>query len=202
MTLTEKNTETQILEAAKTVFQRKGMTGARMQEIADEAGINKALLHYYYRSKELLFKAVFKSTFLLVAPALKNILNGDSSIEQKIRDFTGNYIGFISKYPYIPNFIFQEINRDPKFIEELLHHKDFPNIDKFRKQVQVEVEQGRIRPISAEQLFVNVLSLSVFPFIGAPLIKGVMKITDQEFIKMIEMRKTQVADFIIDAIKI
>ena len=61
-------TETTILNAAKTIFQQKGMDGARMQEIADEAGINKALLHYYYRSKQLLFEAVFKSDFLMLAP--------------------------------------------------------------------------------------------------------------------------------------
>ncbi|MDB9755955.1 TetR/AcrR family transcriptional regulator, partial [Winogradskyella sp.] len=58
-----KNTEAQILNAAKQIFQTKGMDGARMQEIADKAGINKALLHYYYRNKQLLFEAVFKNAF-------------------------------------------------------------------------------------------------------------------------------------------
>ena len=67
--------ETGILNAAKRIFQQKGMDGARMQEIADEAGINKALLHYYYRSKQLLFESVFKSAFLLLAPQLNKVLN-------------------------------------------------------------------------------------------------------------------------------
>ena len=88
----DKNTENQILDAAKTVFQSKGMDGARMQEIADKAGINKAMLHYYYRSKQLLFEAVFKHAFLLLAPQLNKILNDDSNIEDKIRNFTFNYI--------------------------------------------------------------------------------------------------------------
>ena len=80
--------EIQILNAAKNVFQKKGMDGARMQEIADEAGINKALLHYYYRSKQQLFEAVFNLAFNLIAPQLNQILNDDSSVEIKIRNFT------------------------------------------------------------------------------------------------------------------
>ena len=79
--------ETQILNAAKKVFQKKGMDGARMQEIADEAGINKALLHYYYRSKQQLFEAVFKFAFNLLAPQLNQILNDDSSIENQNKEF-------------------------------------------------------------------------------------------------------------------
>jgi AcrR family transcriptional regulator len=107
------------LDAAKTVFQAKGMNGARMQEIADEAGINKAMLHYYYRSKENLFEAVFNSAFSLLAPQLSAILNDDSSIEDKIKNFTFNYITFMLKHPYLPNFIIQEVNRKEDFILKL-----------------------------------------------------------------------------------
>jgi TetR/AcrR family transcriptional regulator len=95
--------ETGILNAAKRIFQQKGMEGARMQEIADEAGINKALLHYYYRSKQLLFEAVFKSAFSLLAPQMHKILNDDSSIYDKIKNFTNNLINNKNKniYKYI-----------------------------------------------------------------------------------------------------
>lgn len=82
------------------------MDGARMQEIADEAKINKAMLHYYFRSKQLLFEAVFKTAFSLLAPQLNAILNDDSSIEDKIRNFTRNYISFMSKHPYIPKICY------------------------------------------------------------------------------------------------
>ncbi|MBP8792594.1 MAG: helix-turn-helix transcriptional regulator, partial [Lutibacter sp.] len=98
---TEKDntTESTILNAAKSIFQRKGMDGARMQEIADEAGINKALLHYYYRSKQLLFEAVFKSAFSMLAPQLNKVLNSDDSLNDKIKGFTKNYISFTIKHP-------------------------------------------------------------------------------------------------------
>ena len=83
----DNNTEESILKAANEVFQTKGLDGSRMQEIADKANINKAMLHYYYRSKQLLFDAVFKKAFSLLAPELNAILNDDSSVEEKVQNF-------------------------------------------------------------------------------------------------------------------
>jgi AcrR family transcriptional regulator len=193
--------EIQILNAAKNVFQKKGMDGARMQEIADEAGINKALLHYYYRSKQQLFEAVFKFAFNLLAPQLNQILNDDSSIENKIRNFTSDYIDFIIKQPYLPSFIIHEINRNPQFIIQLQNNPAFPNLDKFKQQVAHEIELKIIQPISAEQLFVNILSLSIFPFVASPLIKAILKLNNEQFQILMNERKREVADFIINSIK-
>ncbi|EPR68981.1 TetR/AcrR family transcriptional regulator [Cyclobacterium qasimii] len=195
------DTEVKILEAAKEVFQQKGMDGARMQEIANGAGINKAMLHYYFRSKQLLFEAVFKSVFSLLAPQLNKILNDDSSIEDKIKGFTHNYISFIKKHPYLPNFIIQEINRNPGFFESIQKNNGFPSLDKFKKQVANEVEQGILRPTDGEQLFLSIVSLNIFPFVAKPLIKGFLKLGDDEFEKLMEQRKTVVSDFIINSIK-
>ncbi len=197
----DENTEGQILEAAKNVFQAKGMDGARMQEIADTAGINKAMLHYYYRSKQLLFEAVFKNAFSLLAPQLNAVLNDDSSIEEKITNFTSNYITFMMKHPYMPNFIIQELNRNEDFILKMKNNKGFPNLEKFKKQVDEEVKKGLIISISGEQLFINILSLSVFPFVGRPLIKALINTDDKGYNQIIETRKTEVSNFIINSIK-
>lgn len=194
--------ETIILKAAKTIFEKKGMDGARMQEIADEAGINKALLHYYYRSKQLLFEAVFKSAFTLLAPQIHKVLNDDSSLFDKIRNFSNNYISFIIKHPYLPNFIIQELNKNPEFTQRFLAEKNLPNITKFKNQILEEVKKGTIKPISAEQLFINIISLNIFPFIGSPLIKGFLNLDEEQFHIVLEDRKTQVAEFIINAIKV
>lgn len=200
----DKNTTTEnhILNAAKTVFERKGMDGARMQEIADEAGINKALLHYYYRSKQLLFEAVFKSAFALLAPQMNKILNDDSPLFDKIRRFSYQYITFISKHPYLPNFIIQELNKNPQFAQQFVGQEQFPNINTFKHQVEQEIKNGTIKPIDAEQLFINILSLNVFPFLAAPLIKVFLKYDAFTYQNMIEHRKTEVAEFIINSIKI
>ena len=196
------NTETTILNAAETIFQQKGMDGARMQEIADEAGINKALLHYYYRSKQLLFEAVFKSAFSLLAPQMNKILNDDSSVFDKIKNFTSNYISFVIKHPYLPNFIIQELNKNPEFAINILAENNFPNIEKFKNQIAEEVLKETIKPIKADQLFINILSLNIFPFIAAPLFKGFLNLSNEEYQLMLENRKTEVAEFIINAIKV
>ena len=198
----DENTESQILNAAKNVFQRKGMDGSRMQEIADEAGINKAMLHYYYRSKQMLFEAVFKGAFSLLAPQLNKILNADNSIEEKIKNFTSSYISFTVKHPYLPNFVLQELNRNPEFILKMQRNNEFPNIQKFKDQVTSEVKKGTIKPIKATQLFINIISLNIFPFVASPLLKGLINVDDNAFMKLMEDRKTEVADFIINSIKV
>lgn len=197
----DKNTEELILNAAKNIFQSKGMAAARMQEIANKAGINKAMLHYYYRSKQLLFEAVFNNAFSLLAPQLNTILNDDSSIEEKIKNFSANYISFIIKHPYLPNFIVQELNRNQDFILKLKASNSFPNIEKFKTQVALEVEKGLIKPISAEQLFINVMALNIFPFVGKPLLMTFTNTDDEAYKQLMEARKTEVANFIINAIK-
>ncbi len=195
------NTEKQILNAAKNIFQTKGMNGARMQEIADEAGINKAMLHYYYRSKQLLFEAVFENAFSLLAPQLNTILNDDSTIEEKIKNFTYNYISFISKHPYLPNFVIQELNRNPNFVEKIQQSSAFPTLDKFNAKVEKEVKAGILKPIEGKQLFIHIISLNIFPFVAKPLIKGFLKLSDKDFKKLMEERKTEVSEFIIHSIK-
>ena len=97
--------------------------------------------------------------------------------------------------------LFQEINKNPQFIREILDNKDFPSIEKFKAQVKMEIEKGTIKIIKAEQLFINLMALNVFPFIAAPLIKGVLKMDDKTFKQMMEDRKTEVGDFIINSIK-
>lgn len=195
------NTEEQILEAAKNVFQAKGMDGARMQEIADEAGINKAMLHYYYRSKQLLFEAVFKQAFSLLAPQLNAILNDDSSVEDKVRNFTSNYTSFMTKHPYLPNFIIQELNRNEDFIIKLKETTGFPNLEKFKTKVEDEINQGILKPIDADQLFVNIIALNIFPFLGKPLIKAFTNKDEKSYNEFVQSRKTEVANFIINSIK-
>ena len=196
------NAEIEILEAAKNIFQRKGMDGTRMQEIADKAGINKAMLHYYYRSKQLLFEAVFKNAFALLAPQLNKILNDDSSVEDKIKNFTFNYISFIIKHPYLPNFIFNELNRNPDFVVKIQQNIGFPNIEKFKMQLEAEIAKGLIKPIKAEQLFINIVALNIFPFVASPLLKVITNTDETTFQQLMEERKTEVADFIINSIKI
>jgi len=197
------NTETLILNAATAVFQKKGMDGSRMQEIADKAGINKAMLHYYYRSKQKLFEAVFKSAINLMAPKIIKIMETDEPLFDKIRNFTDKYITFISKHSFIPIFIIQELNRNPAIIKDIFVSK-FDNSVKLKLVTQIEelIKKGEIRPIKPEQLLVNIISLSVFPFIAKPLLSAVLQKDEKAYKAFLEERKTHVAEFVINAIKI
>lgn len=196
------NTEAEILIAAKEIFQQKGMAGARMQEIADKAKINKALLHYYYRSKQLLFEAVFKNAFSLLAPQLNKVLNDDNDLFEKIRGFTKNYVSFVIAHPYLPNFVIQELNKNPEFIAKLRANENFPSIEKFKLQVEEAIKNGIIKPIEAEQLFINIISLNIFPFIGQPLLMALINTDNAKYKKIMENRKKEVAEFIINSIKL
>lgn len=199
----ENNTEEVILNAATAVFQKKGMDGTRMQEIADKAGINKAMLHYYYRSKQKLFEAVFKSAINLMAPKIIKIMETDEPLFDKIRNFTDKYITFISKHSFIPTFIIQELNRNPAMIKDIFVSK-FDHSVKLKLVTQIEelIKKGEIRPIKPEQLLVNIISLSVFPFIAKPLLSAVLQKDEKAYKAFVEERKTHVAEFVINAIKI
>ena len=196
----DKSTENVILDAAKIVFVRKGFDGARMQEIADEAGINKSLLHYYYRSKDNLFEAVCKESMGRFIPKLGVAFSSDDIFSEKIRSFVGIYMDMLIANPYIPMFILHEINRDPERILYLLKQQGLkPDI--FMKQIQEEVRKKRIKPVDPLQLIVNMLSLCIFPFAGRPIIQGMLFNNDKKgYDKFLQVRKKELAKFILSAI--
>jgi len=199
----EHNTEALILDAAKDVFQHKGMDGTRMQEIADKAGINKAMLHYYYRSKQKLFEAVFKSAINLMAPKVIKIINTDEHLFDKIRNFTDKYITFISKHSYVPLFIINELRRNPEILKKVLDHNfDVSVKDKLSAEIEELIQKKEIKPIDSEQLFLDIISLCVFPVITKPLMTTVLDKSNKQYDEIIHQRKKYVADFIINAIKI
>jgi len=201
--MSENATEEKILNAATDVFQTKGMDGARMQEIADKAGINKSMLHYYYRSKQKLFEAVFSGAIKLIAPKILKIIDSDAHLFDKIRTFTNDYISFISKHSYIPLFIINELNRHPDMFERLFEKKNnLETEQKIVRQINHLVTKGEIRPIKPEQLLLDVISLSIFPIMAKPLLGGILQKDDKSYNKMIEERKKHVAEFVIASIKL
>ena len=121
--------------------------GARMQEIADEAGINKAMLHYYFRSKQLLFEAVFKKAFMQLAPQINQVLNSEDSLFEKIENFADKYVSFIMENRFLPNFIIQELNNNPEFAAEFFSRGEFPKPTNFLLQIEEEIQKETIKSI-------------------------------------------------------
>jgi TetR/AcrR family transcriptional regulator len=193
-------TETLILDAARKVFLENGFDGTTMQEISDEAGINKALLHYYFRSKDRLFEAVFIEAFSRMIPNLLKIFASEVEFTDKIRGFVETYITALQQYPQIPLFILHELHRNPGRIIELIHSTGM-NPEFVINIIRQEIKKGKIIDIDPSQLMVNMLAMCIFPFAARPMIQGfVFKNDAKVFEEFLEKRKTEVADFIINAI--
>ena len=194
-------TEEKILTAARQVFLSRGMDGARMQDIADEAGINKAMLHYYFRSKEKLFEKIFTELSQHFFPRLVKIFESDESLFSKIELFVAEYIDQMRRTPYLPIFVLNEVNRQPEtFVKKMMGNRK-PPVKKFIEDVQAEVKRGIIRPVNPLQLLLNIISLCIFPFVARPMFQLVTNIDKAMFDKILEQRKGEVSKFIIDAIK-
>src|ERR1035438_8897932 len=116
----DNTTEKKILDAAKIVFLEKGFDGARMQEIADKAKINKALVHYYFRSKDKLFDAIFQEAFQQFLPKVAEVMMTEKPLFEKIEFFIDTYITMLSKNPHLPGFVMHEINRNPGRIVNII----------------------------------------------------------------------------------
>jgi TetR/AcrR family transcriptional regulator len=197
----DKLTEEKIFEAATLIFEEKGMDGARMKDIADKAGINKALLHYYFRTKDHLFETVFQKLagkmFMKFAP----IFEKDLTLEEKIRFFFRQHITFMQENPRLPSFVMNEINRNPERLRKLFKNVDFKKLwTILEEQHKDELHKYNISEESIPQIMTTMASMSVFPFAARGIIEGIFENLGVDFDKYIEERKEFAADFIIKAI--
>ncbi len=167
---TKHNTEQLILEAARKVFIKKGLEGARMQEIADEAGINKALLHYYFRSKEKLFNHIFETAINGIFDGINESIHEEGDVFVFIEAFVSNYLITLQANPFIPNFIFNEINSHPERANQITD-KIKLNITGFKRMIENNIARKKIIAVAPEQLLIDMLGMCVFPFVGRPLLE-------------------------------
>ena len=202
MEIKKDSTEDKILEAAKNVFVTKGMEGARMQEIADEAGINKALLHYYFRSKERLFEAIFSEVIQMAFPQLTQILKSDAPFVTKMEQVIDAYIDLLRKHPFIPVFVMKELNRDPSGLFKLVL-KFGLNPLIIIDQLQLAMDRGEIIRTDPRHIGINIVSMCVFPFAARPMISFLIFKDDQKALDAFYAERADVIKkFVIDAIVI
>jgi len=195
-------TEQKILDAATKVFLKKGLYGARTQEIADEAGINKALLHYYFRNKDKLFQAIFERTFQSFAPLIIRIFNNEDPINDKIRQLISQYTDFLSANPYLPLFLINEIHQDPQRQEPILQIMQELKSSRFMSQFREKVKTGEFIKIDPEQFITNIFALILFPFINKTMLSSAFSLNDEKFNRFMMERKKIVPDMILRAITI
>lgn len=197
----DKDTEKRILDSARKIFHRKGLAGARMQEIADDAGINKAMLHYYYRSKEKLFSAVFQEAAERIFPQVSKILGSELPLFEKIKMLIENYIEMLKQNMYLPIFILHEIQQDPSRLVNIIMEDESKAMFKFFQDIEKAKAEGLIIDIDIKTVIVNILSLCIFPVAAKPVISGIFNMQENEYMDYLESRKRSVTEFVIKAIK-
>lgn len=203
------DTEIRILEAAREVFLRRGTAGARMAEIAEQAGVNQALLHYYFRSKARLAEAVFQRAARDLFPAVIETLMSDMSLSEKVRRVVDIELSTLLRHPFLPGYILSELNHHPERVEQFVEVTAGLRIDQIAPrlferlgaQIEAAVEAGEIHPIAPEQFVINLVSLCIFPFAARPMIAAITGVDDEGFRAMIERRKAELPEFFVRGLR-
>lgn len=199
--------EERIIRAAHREFVSKGFDGARMQEIADVAGINKAMLHYYYRSKEQLFSAVFVSLREKMMMGILGEIHQTTTLRDALRVIVSAQINVNLEHSGLYLFVLSELARNPELVQRMFQRDD-KSANHFMTVFQVfvdlierAVKKKEIRRIEPFQLILNILSLNNFPFFAQPVFQQITGMSAENFRILQEHRKEHVVDFVMNALR-
>ncbi len=205
MALKESNTEQILLEAAETEFLEKGYGKARTTEIAKRAGVNHAMLHYYFRTKEHLFETVFRKKASLMSEVMFFSLRQDLSFLEKIKKRVEDHFDFIAANSRLPNFMFSEVLYDEKLkslLIDVLREKVKSILHELKAEIDKEVKNGTIRPVNPYDLLYTIISLNIFAFMGAPAITGILNLGEEEYKLFLQHRKQVNVETILNQLRL
>lgn len=193
--IADPETSVKIKNAARKLFSQRGYSGVTTRDIAAEAGINVALLHYYFRSKELLFEMIIVEGLTTFMQGIKQIVTDDAiSLELKFEALTDRYISMLTEYPDLPLFFLSEIQANPDLLDSKLGHV-FADIRKsirhssFIDQIRETLEANKILQVHVAHILANFIGLTVFPFVARPLIQKIANVSDKQFAAMMSERR-------------
>ncbi|MVT08747.1 TetR/AcrR family transcriptional regulator [Chitinophaga tropicalis] len=191
MPVKDAQTEQLIKETAMRIFFVEGRLHATTQVIADEAGVNRGLIYYYFKSRDILFQEVFKEAMMVIHNRLHELfLSKTIAFRDKIGQFVELFINQSIKYPYLEVFLVTEVNRDDftppvslnaEIRDEMLSH--------IGKDLENEIRNGGLPKMSVEQFMTNLVSLCAYPILFRPMLQHMMKMDDKAYWKMINERK-------------
>lgn len=203
------DTESRILDAAHAVFMRRGTAGARMTEIAREAGVNHALVHYYFRSKQRLAEAVFRRAIGQFFPVMIGTLVSEAPIEDKVRLVAAAQVDMLLNNRYLPGYLLAELNHYPERAEQLLQAMSGTTPANLRarlfgtlgRQLEDAARDGMLRPITPQEFVLNLVSMVVYAFAARPLVMAIFGVDDAAFTAMMERRKVEIPEFFLAALR-
>ncbi|MCA0377070.1 MAG: TetR family transcriptional regulator [Gemmatimonadetes bacterium] len=206
---TTTDTEQRILDAATRVFIRRGTAGARMQEIAAEAEVTQALVHYYFRTKEALAERVFLTVARRTVGSILPLLSQPLPLEQLIEQFVVGYIDAVRQAPFLPGYMLAEAQQHPERLELLFNAVVgvVPSaaaqaaLQHIEQQIAERSAAGTMRAMPARQLFANVAALCVFPFVARPVLQLAFGLDDAGFAAFLDERRRELPTFILNALR-
>jgi TetR/AcrR family transcriptional regulator len=182
-------TEELIKNKAKALFFQKGLLSATTQEIADEAGINRALIHYYFRSRDQMLDILLDETLTEKKNRVRKILSSDLPFREKIAHYIDVVVDYGLQYPYLENFIISETARNPEKISDFCSKDKVKSSDLIREDLASEIRKKKISPISAEHFMVNLSALCNYPLLAKSVLQTVHGMTDSAYRKFLIERK-------------
>ncbi len=192
---TAPDTKTRILDAADAVFVRRGIDGARMQDIADQAGVNKALLHYHFRSKADFARAVWLRSASSFVPGIFQMIGSDISLDEKIERFVDAYHTRLAKHPYLLAYVIGEAARHPDFVGDFYSAERRKaarrSLERVREQINERAKRKKITPVPADQFLVTLVGSCLFPFVAQPMIAEALGLGPKELRAFMERRRAE-----------
>jgi TetR/AcrR family transcriptional regulator len=189
MAAEEAQTERLIKDKAKQLFFQKGFLNATTQEIADEAGVNRALIHYYFRSRDQMLDILLDETLREKKGRVTSILNSDVPFREKIANYIDMIVDYGIKYPYLDNFLISEMARRPEKIKLFCAKDPVKSSDLIRNELAIEVKKGKLAAITAEHFMVNLISLCNYPLLAKSVIQTIHGLSDTAYRKFLVERK-------------
>lgn len=187
-TIPEAQTEAVIKEKAKSLFFQKGFLNATTQEIADEAGVNRALIHYYFRSRDQLMDTLLEEAVNEKRAKARAVLSSALPFREKISLYIDIVVEYGLKYPFLENFIITETARNPEKVKALCQTK-VKSSDLIRKDLEEEIAKGRLLPITAEHFVINLISLCNYPLLAKTVLQNMHGMSDTAYRKFLQDRK-------------
>lgn len=195
-------TEEKIKNAARTIFMRKGYAATKTRDIAEEAGLNVALLNYYFRSKEKLFHQIMMESLTGFFQDIKSVfMETETTLEEKFSLLANGYIEQIQQQPDTPMFILSELRAHPdQFISQMSGQIKLKDSAIFHQLIE-EIGMERIFEINPIHIMMNLMSLIVFPFVGKPMLERIGDVDDEFFNMLMDQRKELIPKWIMQMIK-
>lgn len=193
MATNDNNLEEKIIETAQQLFVKNGFTETNMSDIATAVGINRPTLHYYFRTKDKMFQAVFGNIILSLAPQIQNIMTQDKPISERISKVVDAYFKIFSQNPYLPIFIIREIERDMEHLIETSRELQLEQyFNKIAISLQQEMDSGKLRQVPLYFVFYTFYGLLVFPFLTKKLSVSLFLNKDEDFNEMLQIWKLNI----------